>query len=149
MFPHIIKLVGPIISMYDLNYHLENILNPLKQVRIIRSIDEVEFGIYLVSFNGVSGILQSLYNNLFRETDARLVISKNMYFTITFENDCLQGIREKPWIIEPPFCFVEYGLLYKGRPYINWIYENTESMEIEHEYNLRIMELVLMSEEDK
>ena len=76
-------MIGPNISIYDLKYHLENILNPLRQVRIIRSIDEVNYGIYIVSFNGVSGILQSLYRNLFRETDARLVISKNMYFTIT------------------------------------------------------------------
>jgi hypothetical protein len=148
MFPHIIKLVGPNISIYDLKYHLENILNPLRQVRIIRSIDEVVYGIYIVSFNGVSGILQSLYRNLFRETDARLVITKNMYFTITFENDCLQGIREMPWIIDVPFCLVDYGLLYKGRPYINWNYENTESMEIEYAYNLRLMEMDLMSEED-
>jgi hypothetical protein len=149
MFPHIIKLVGPIISIYDLRFHLENILNPLKQVRIIRSIDEVNFGIYIVSFNGVSGILQNLYHNLFRETDARLVISKNMYFTVTFENECLQGIRERPWTIECPFSFVEYGILYKGRPYINWVYENTESMEIEYAHDLRMMELSLMGLEDK
>jgi hypothetical protein len=149
MFPHIIKLTGPITSVYDLKYHLENILNPLRQVRIIHNIDEVNFGIYFVSFNGVSGILQNLYNNLFRETEARLVISKNIYFTITFENECLQGIREKPWIIEPPFCYVDYGLLYKGRPYINWVYENTESMEIEYADNLRMMELSLMRDEDK
>ena len=61
MFPHLIKLVGPIVSVYDLKYHLENILNPLKQVRIIHIIDEVNFGVYIVSFNGVSGILQNLY----------------------------------------------------------------------------------------
>ncbi len=142
-------MTGPITSVYDLKYHLENILNPLRQVRIIHNIDEVNFGIYFVSFNGVSGILQNLYNNLFRETEARLVISKNIYFTITFENECLQGIREKPWIIEPPFCYVDYGLLYKGRPYINWVYENTESMEIEYADNLRMMELSLMRDEDK
>lgn len=149
MFPHLIKLVGPIVSVYDLKYHLENILNPLKQVRIIHSIDEVNFGVYIVSFNGVSGVLKSLYHNLFRETEARLVISKTIYFTITFENECLQGIREKPWTIECPFCYVEYGLLYKGRPYINWIYENTESMEIEYAHDLRMMELALMGAEDK
>jgi hypothetical protein len=149
MFPHIIKLVGPIMSVCDLKYHLENILNPLKQVPIIRGIDEIDFGIYIVSFNGVSGVLKSLYHNLFRETEARLVITKNMYFTITFDNECLQGIRERAWIIDVPFCYVEYGLLYKGRPYINWYYENTESMEIDHEHNLRMIELSLMKAEDK
>ena len=84
MFPHIIKLVGSNISMFDLKYHLENILNPLKQVPLIRGIDEVDFGIYTVSFNGVSGVLKSLYHNLFRETEARLVISKTIYFTTEF-----------------------------------------------------------------
>ena len=149
MFPHIIKLVGPIMSWCDLKYHLENILNPLKQVPIIRGIDEINFGIYIVSFNGVSGVLKSLYHNLFRETEARLVITKNMYFTVTFEDECLQGIREKAWVIECPFCLVDYGLLYKGRPYINWNYENTESMEIEYVHDLRMMELALMGAEDK
>jgi hypothetical protein len=148
MFPHIIKLVGSNISMFDLKYHLENILNPLKQVPLIRGIDEVDFGIYTVSFNGVSGVLKSLYHNLFRETEARLVINRNQYFTITFEDERLQGIRERPWTIECPFCYVEYGLLYKGRPYINWYYENTESMEIDHAHNLRMMELSLMKAED-
>ena len=148
MFPHIIKLVGSNISMFDLKYHLENILNPLKQVPLIRGIDEVDFGIYMVSFNGVSGVLKSLYHNLFRETEARFVINRNQYFTITFDNECLQGIRERAWIIDVPFCYVEYGLLYKGRPYINWYYENTESMEIDHEHNLRMMELSLMGAED-
>jgi hypothetical protein len=148
MFPHIIKLVGSSMSLSDLKYHLENILNPLKQVPIIRGIYELNYGIYIISFNGVSGVLKSLYHNLFRETEARLVINTNRYFTITFEDECLQGIREKPWTIECPFCYVEYGLLYKGRPYINWVYENTESMEIEYAHDLRMMELSLMGQED-
>ena len=130
--PHIIKLVGSIISLYDLKYHLENILNPLKHVPIVCSIDAVDYGIYIVSFNGVSGILQSLYNNLYIETEARLVINNNNYYTITFLYEYLQGVRERPWVIECPFRYIDYGLLYKGRPYINWIVEYTESMEIEN-----------------
>ena len=149
MFPHIIKLVGSSISMFDLKYHLENILNPLKQVPLIRGIDEIDFGIYIVSFNGVSGVLKSLYHNLFRETEARLVINRNQYFTVTFQDECLQGIRERAWIVDVPFCLVDYGLLYKGRPYINWNYENTESMEIEYAHDLRMMETGLMGCEDK
>jgi hypothetical protein len=129
--PHIIKLVGSSISLYDLKYHLENILNPLRQVPIVCSIETFDYGIYIVSFNGVSGILQSLYNNLYIETEARLVINNNNYYTITFLYEYLQGVIERTWVVECPFRYIDYGLLYKGRPYINWIVEFTESMELD------------------
>jgi hypothetical protein len=135
MFPHLIKLVGPYNSDWcDLKYNLENILNPRKSKNepIINNIIEIEQFTYIVSFNHTTGILNSLYNHLYKDTEARLIISKEIYYTITFLNEFLHNELPKPWMVEAPFRHVEYGLLYKGRSYINWVVEHTESMELEY-----------------
>jgi len=131
-FPQLIKLVGK--HDCDLHYNLENILNPhaCKNNPLVNNITEIEEGVFIVSFHYVSGILNSLYKNLYKDTEARLVINKNMYYTISFINESLQSERRKQWLIEPPFQCIEYGLLYKGRSYINWLVEHTESMEIDY-----------------
>ena len=136
-FPQLIKLVGK--HDCDLKYNLENILNPhackknsLVINPLVNNITEIEEGVFIVSFHYVSGVLNSLYKNLYKETEARLVISNTMYYTISFINESLQFGRPRQWLIEPPFQSIEYGLLYKGRSYINWIVEHTESMEIDY-----------------
>lgn len=132
MFPHVIKLVGK--GQCDLKYNLENILNPHKNKndKMINNITEIDHGIFIVTFNFSTGILESLYNHLYKDTEARLIISSTLFYTITLLNEFLCCERLRPWIIEPPFYCIKYGLLYKGRPYINWVVEHTESMEVDY-----------------
>ncbi len=134
MFPHVIKLVANYDSYCDLKYNLENILNPDKKKNdeMINKIIEINDCVFIVSFNFTTGVLESLYNHLYKDTEARLIISSDFYYTITLLNEFLSCERLIPWIIEPPFQRVQYGLLYKGRAYINWIVEHTESMEIDY-----------------
>ena len=81
MFPHIIKLV--LIGQYN----LENILNPHKQKHnpFINNNTEIGHGIFIVSFNFTTGVLKSLY----KDTEARLIIMSNLFYTITFLNEFL------------------------------------------------------------